>query len=77
MIRYVTLIMYYTCHKHPDAFIPPERQHRRGVKHMRLDSRIKYILQMGHYLLKEPANKPQASVILMHTYYKETKQMSL
>ena len=61
----------------PDAFILPEWQHRRGVKHVRLDSRIKYILQMGHYLSKEPASKPQASAILMHKYYKETKQMSL
>ena len=54
--------MSYTCQKLPDAFIQPEQQHRRGVKHVRLNSHIKYILQMGHYLLKEPASKPQASV---------------
>ena len=69
--------MYYMCLKHLDAFILPERQHRRGVKHMKLDSQTNYILQMGHYLLKEPASKPQASATLTHKYYKETTQRSL
>ena len=60
-----------------DTFIQPEQQHRRGVKHVRLDSRTKYILQMGHYLSKEPTSKPQASAISMCKYYKGTKLMSL
>ena len=61
----------------PDAFTLLEWQHRRAVKHVRLDSRIKYILQMGHYLLKEPASTPQASATSTHKYYKETNQTSL
>ena len=69
--------MSYTCQMLLDTFIQLERQHRRGVKHVRLDSRTKYILQMGHYLLKEPASKPLASATSTRKYYKETKPMSL
>ena len=57
---------------------------RLPLRSYRLSNRIsqfrfdtKYILQMGHYLSKEPASKPQASATLMHKYYRETKQMSL
>ena len=39
--------MYCMCQMLPDTFIPPEQQHRRGVKHMRLDSWQIYILQLG------------------------------
>ena len=69
--------MYYTCQMHLDAFILPVWQHRRGVKHVRLDSQQTYILQMGHYLLKEPASKPHASATSMRKSYKAMKQMCL